>query len=315
MTTSGSVDFSMQRDDIITFALKKISVLPTGGTATTNQKADAATELNMMVKHMQIDGLQLWTKKQGFMFLAADQSVYQLGGSSYDHATNSYVKTQLSADAAASATSLSVDSITGISNADQIGIVLDDGTLHWDVVNGAPSGTTITLTTGLASAASTDAYVFAYTSNITKPLRIYSMHRRNTSGTDADLTPVSLDEYNDLANKASDGKVTEFAVRQDNLFTEVYAWPETDDVSDVVMFWYQRPFEDFDASTDTPDLPQEWYLTLGYMLAMHLAITYGVPDRIRSEVRNMALSLNIDIESWDQEDASIYFQPDIMGHD
>jgi hypothetical protein len=311
MATSGSVDFSMQRDDVITFALKKIGILPTGGTATTNQKADAATELNMIVKHMEVAGLQLWAKKQGFLFLQADTAVYQLGGSAYDKATNSYAKTTLSADAAASATSLSVASITGISNADQIGIVLDDGTLHWDVVNGAPSGTTVTLTTGLASAASSGAYVFAYTNNITKPLRVYSAHRRDTSGIDTELVMSSLDEYNDLSNKTSDGTVTQLAVRPDNAYTEMYVWPEPDDVSDVIMFWYQRPFEDFDASTDTPDLPQEWYLTLGYMLAMHLAITYGVPDRIRSEVRNMAMLLEIDIESWDQEDASIYLQPDL----
>lgn len=313
MATSNSVDLATSRDGLIEFALKKIGVLAVGASATTNQKTDAALELNFIMKHMENTGLQLWAKKLGFMFLAADTNTYQLGGSSYDKATNSYVKTQLAADAAASATSLSVDSITGISSADKIGIVLDDGTLHWDVVNGAPSGTTVTLTTGLASAASTDAYVFAYTNNITKPLKIYSVFRRDTSDLDTWIEPSSLDEYSELSSKTEDGTVTQIAFRPDRLYMEAYVWPETNDVSDVIGFWYQRPFEDFDAASDEPDVPQQWFLALGYTLAEHLAVTYGVPDRIRSEVTQRAAYYRMEAEDFDNEDGSLYLQPDTEG--
>ena len=310
MATSGSVDLATSRDDLIQFALEKVGLIAIGGTPTSAQYTSGARELNFMVKAWEADGLQMWAKKKGYMFLAADTNVYQLGSSSYDKATNSYVKTQLDGAVAASGTTLTVDSITGISNADIIGIVLSDGTLHWDVVNGAPSGSTVTLTTGLASAASDNAYVFAYTSNITKPLRIMDAFIRDTSDQDRTIEIRSLSEYEDLPDKTTDGPVTQMAVRPDNAYTEVYLWPQPDDVSDVLVFWYHRPFDDFDASSDEPDFPQEWYLALGYGLAEHLGLTYGVPDRIQSKVAARAMYYKDEAMGWDQEQAALYIQPD-----
>jgi hypothetical protein len=57
---------------------------------------------------------------------------------------------------------IDVDSITGITNGDNIGVELDDGTMHWTTVNGAPSGTVITLTAVLPSATAIDNRVYAH---------------------------------------------------------------------------------------------------------------------------------------------------------
>jgi hypothetical protein len=55
---------------------------------------------------------------------------------------------------------IDVDSISGISDNDSIGIVLDDTTTHWTQVNGTPSVNTVTLETYLPYAAAIDNVVY-----------------------------------------------------------------------------------------------------------------------------------------------------------
>jgi hypothetical protein len=59
--------------------------------------------------------------------------------------------TTLGGAEAAAQTDLTVAAITGVASGDIIGILLDDGTTHWTTVNGAPSGSTITITAALPS--------------------------------------------------------------------------------------------------------------------------------------------------------------------
>lgn len=61
--------------------------------------------------------------------------------------------TTLSVSAVLGETSLTVASIVGFTAGAPIGIRLDDGTQHITTINGAPAGSTIVITTGLASAA------------------------------------------------------------------------------------------------------------------------------------------------------------------
>ena len=51
MTTSGSSDFSVSRDDIITEALQQLGVIGEGGTPSANQLTDMSRLLNMMIKN------------------------------------------------------------------------------------------------------------------------------------------------------------------------------------------------------------------------------------------------------------------------
>jgi hypothetical protein len=57
--------------------------------------------------------------------------------------------TTLSSGASATDTTIDVTSATGVTSGDIIGILLDDGSTQWTTVNGAPSGTTITITDAL----------------------------------------------------------------------------------------------------------------------------------------------------------------------
>lgn len=60
MATSNSTNWSLNRDQVITAALRKLSVIPSGGTPSANQISDAAQALNALVKAYQADGMPLW---------------------------------------------------------------------------------------------------------------------------------------------------------------------------------------------------------------------------------------------------------------
>jgi len=63
--------------------------------------------------------------------------------------------TTLGGDAAKDALSITVASITGISDKDPIGIELDySDVVHWTYVNGTPAGNTVVIGTGMIGAAS-----------------------------------------------------------------------------------------------------------------------------------------------------------------
>src|SRR3990167_9718369 len=161
MASSGSYDLSITRDDIITAALQLAGIIGEGETGTSAQISEAALLLNMIVKLREADGMPLWALKRGYILPFTGTSSIN----NDSHVVTAYDTTTLSADSIASDTTLTVTSITGFSNADQIGIELDDGSVDWTTINGAPSGTTITITTGVTTAASSGNRIYGYTAS------------------------------------------------------------------------------------------------------------------------------------------------------
>ena len=282
MAISDSYDFNMTRNDIIQDALENIGVLGEGFPMNTDHIYKGARKLNMLVQQMgsQADfgyGRKIWARKRGYLFLQKGQVDYVLGpAATDDHWTNEYVKTTLTAAVAGSGTSLTVDSIVGFTSADKIGILLADGTLHWDVINGAPSGSTIVITTGLASNALNGARVFAYTSRAQRPQRFLAAVRRNTDGEDSTMDEIiNVEDYEAITDKTAEGLPIAYLSEPmvDNVRILIDAAPE--DITDVIRFTYHRPLADFDATTDTPDFPKIWYRYITAQLAIDLAPSYG----------------------------------------
>lgn len=60
MPTSNSTDWGLTRAQVITSALRKLAVLPSGVAPSTNQTSDASDALNAIVKAFQADGMPLW---------------------------------------------------------------------------------------------------------------------------------------------------------------------------------------------------------------------------------------------------------------
>lgn len=309
MATSGSSDYNRNRTQIVSRALRIIGATEAGETPSSEDSESAIEALNAMVKAWQADGLHLWKYEEATLFLTAGTAKYSLG-STGDHAAIGAIKTELAADVASGAGSITVDSITGISNADNIGIVLDDGTIQWTTVNGAPSGATVTLTANTTGAASEDNHVYIYTTKLARPLRVDSARRRGDNDQDTPMTMWSRQEYFDTPNKTSQGVPT--AAYYDPQLTngEIHIWQAPNTVNDRILMTVQMPIEDFDSATDNPDFPQEWLEPLAFGLADVLLDEYSVPAAKYDRIAVRAAAMKNRLLGWDSEDASIYFTPD-----
>lgn len=306
MTTSASVDFSVTRDNLINLAHQHIGAIGEGESASTNQTTEAALLLNMIVKARHADGMPLWALKRGFILPLTEVSSMSLTSS---HAVTSYVTTTLTANSVATDTTLTVTSITGISNAHVIGIELDDGTVDWTTVNGAPSGTTVTITTGVTTLASSGnrIYTYATTNRVTRPLKI--LQANILTPADDIGQPIRLitrEEYFALTNRTLDSGPN--AIFYDPQLTGVmYFWPRFYGGDEIIEFTFHRPFEDFDATGDTPDFPQHWYMALMVELAWVLGPKFGVPPEERNALFKEAQFYIEQARSADVEQGSIYF--------
>lgn len=315
MATSGTATFSRNRDQIIKAAARRVGAIEAGETPDAGIVTDFAEALNAMVKAWQADGLYVWTSTEGILFPQLEQSRYTLSTTSTDKAAGAYVATALSADALIGATSITVDSITGISNADNIGVQLDDGTLDWSTVSGAPSGSTIVMAAGLGDSVSDGALVLTYTTNIVRPLKILSARRFNLiSEIETPLDEMDRAEYFEQPNKSNAGTPTSFFYDRRggaNTSGYFYLWPEPGSVEDAIKFTFARPIQDFSVAGDDADLPQEWFKALISNLAFEMADDFDVPPVKYARLEKRAAIDLAKVTSWETELMQVQFIPDM----
>lgn len=297
MASSGSYNFTVTRNDIINTALQLAGIIGEGETGTTAQITEAATLLNMIVKLREADGMPLWALKRGYILPFSGSSSINTDS----HVVTTYDTTTLTAASAASDTTLTVENITAFSTGDVIGIELDSGNIDWTTVNGAPSGTTITITTGVTSAAASGNRVYGYTAStdrIQKPLRVLQADVLDVANATSREIPcnTSMTDYYNYSDRTTEGAINEIfyshvpstdtALETNGTF---YVYPRFENGDCVIEFTYHRPFMDFDASTDNPDFPQAFYLPLTLELTVFLGIKGGVTIEERREMRKEAM--------------------------
>ena len=290
MATSGSVDFSRTRSEIITHALQVCKVLAEGETANSTQLSDGAAYLNMVVKWLQADGMPLWSLKTAYLLPVTDTNTLATNS----HWVHSFTQSNLAADASSGASTISVDSATGFAASQVIGIELSDGTMHWTTINGALSGTTVTLTTALTGAASDDAQVYTYATSVRayRPLRVtHAMSHDVVAGNDIRVEVIAHRDYADIGDKTAESYPNQLHYDPQLETGGFYFYPRFSNGDKYLTVEYHRPFEDFDSATDTPDFPQEWYLPLVWLLAWALSPWSGMPLAERKMLREEAVAL------------------------
>lgn len=309
MATSGSTDFSIDRTAIIGDALVMTGETEDGAAIGGTRLASCNRRLNLMIKAWMAQGAKLWAMREATLFLEVGKASYLLG-STGDHCTDAYVQTTLSTAEAALSTSIGLTSAAGMSASDNIGIQLDDGSIHWTTISGAP-GTTTTIATGLVSAASAGNVVFAYTSKINRPQRIdgEAIYWRSAAGDDTPITLFSRAEYAQLSNKTTEGKIVQGFYDPQLVNGVLRLWPTPDNATDVLRFWYERVLEDFDAAANTPDFAIEWGEALIYGLADGLAPSARTPIAERQWIKAEAREKLAIAMGYDRETASTFFQP------
>lgn len=76
MSTSGTYDYTITRDQLIYGALRLAGVIAQGETPSASQVSDAATTLNMLVKAWMADGMPLWAIRTVTITPVANQNTY-----------------------------------------------------------------------------------------------------------------------------------------------------------------------------------------------------------------------------------------------
>jgi len=186
-----------------------------------------------------------------------------------------------------------------------VGIELDSGAMQWTWAAAALT-TTITLADGATSAAAVDNHVYIYNEEIQRPLEISNVTLQMASGYERPLNLITRDEYKRLPNKTDTGSAN--CVYYEPLRTngKMSVWLACSDVQEYIKFTARIPIEDFDASTEDPDFPQEWLLALSWNLAVLIAPKF---EKVLSQqFEAKAFGFKKLVSEFDREQGSVYFQ-------
>lgn len=167
----------------------------------------------------------------------------------------------------------------------------------------------------LTLVANTRTYTFGVgqTTNTPFPLKVYSAVLSHTSsGTVSDVFPLARTEFN-LLNTSTTGRVVNYTYQPFINYGVLSVWPKPDAntaTNYTLKLTYQRPFDGFNASGDTPYFPQEWQNALIYNLAVSLAPEFGIPLEDRQLLmKEAAMHLDTALQG-SGEEASLFFQVD-----
>ena len=316
MALSGSFDFTVTRDSLIKTAMQNIGVIGEGVDPSTTQLTENAIILNMIIKARAADGMQAWSLHRSTVLPFTSTNAINYNS----HVPFVYEVDALNGNEASGQTVITVDTGTLFAASDDIGIELDDNTVQWTTVSGAPSGNDITLAAALTGAASDNNKVFGYTASsdrIQKPRRIISANIFNLdSDASWPIRVVSEQEFYKLGNLLTTGvpnliyyEPTKQAVLS-SMGCVIHYYPIFSDASHVIQFTYQRLLQDMDAAADNLEFPEEWYLAIMWELMYNLCPKYGVPKEERLAFRSEWMDyLNLALSSTTQE-GELKFVPD-----
>lgn len=305
MATSGSTDFVSTRDTIIKDALSLLGVLGESQTPSTDTVNRANRFLNRMVKSFQADGLNLWTTTEGTIFLQEDKATYNINASTGDIAAKGTTyRTTVDGTTSSGSTSITVADSTGMAISNYIVIQQDDGTILSTTITNIV-GDTLTLNTALTDDATDGNLVTVFATKLDRPLEILYARYKNSSGVERTLISYNRDDYMMLPNKTSTGVPVGFYYDPQMSTGKVSVWPVPSDSSGVINITYTRVIEDFDSSSDTPDLPVEWEEALVYGLAMRMGAIYGKQEEVATIIGPQAQAYYQTLLNWDNEKNSM----------
>lgn len=338
-TTSGSFAFSVARDDIIRQGMLNLALLEPTEIPTYQEIQDCARVLNMIVKQLagQLDrapGFKMWQRYRGALFLSYSKYLYNLSGNANGDAWAGgvaglpypalYNQSQLTANLNAGGTVLNIGPFPApiaINIKDFVGVVYNTAQgstdIFWSTITAinAVAGT-ITMANPLpaGSAASSDAYVWNYTTKAQRPMKILTAVLRYIDQSDTPLNEMDLQQYEALPTKTMATNVAdptawyyEARMLQNNghLYTDCSG---AQDVTKHIHAVFLREAMDFNNPGDAPEFPQEWFWHLSWMLSAGIC---GMFDGDWTPDRQLAFGLaTTNAREGNPETSSAYFQPE-----
>ncbi len=309
MTTT----FNLTCQEIITDALELLTVIGPGMSVNGEDYVSCLRSLNMMIKSWQAPpyGFHLWKVGKGSIFLTPGQKSYQIGGSSTDRVVDDAVVTTLTLDEDSGDTALTVDDTTGMTVADVIGIVQDDGTVKWTTIATIPTSTTLTINSALTDDAASGNNVYTYTSLATRPLEISEVRLTRPDDNDVRMYPLSKDVYYNMSNKSSTGSPIQYYTEPYKTYTQMYVYGTGSSRSEYIQFNYKKILEDMTATTDLSDFPAETGAALAYNLALFVAPKFDKEDKVTVGIAGKAKELFDAMRDNDQEMVSLKIGPNL----
>ncbi len=159
----------------------------------------------------------------------------------------------------------------------------------------------------------------------TRPLRLFdgSFIRQTVAGvvTDTSLQIFSRQRYFQTTTKAVTGTpygiyywpgITFGASTNPGLGkgTLYVYFPQNGSGTTTLFVNVQRPVYDMTASTDSFDLPQEWFRALKFGLAADVGPEYGAPADIQTYLDQKTMLLKNELEQWNLDEANVAFGED-----
>jgi hypothetical protein len=317
LTTSSTSNFNPTARQIIEGAFALIRVGVSGEPLTAEDAQTGMKFLNLMAKAWNADGLHLWCKEEGVIFLQYGVPQYGLGGSNSTRSCmySDLNVTALAADAVTGATQITVDDASGFASGMQIGVEIGGNLLQWTTVSGAPAGDVITLAAPLSEDVLIGGAVFGYTTKLQRPTRMLQARRRlftpnQENSTDIWLTILERPDYYSQPTKLQPGTETMIYYDPQLVTGLMQLWQAPSNETDLVLFTYERSIQDFSNLTNTSDFPQEWIETLVFNLAFRLAPIYSFPMDERTQLGVVAEAMKQKLLGFDREYGSVNFQPD-----
>lgn len=179
-------------------------------------------------------------------------------------------------------------------------------------------------TTVLAATASDGEYTVGDGGNFdaAAPYKLLDVYRRTGTGTsvlDVPLLQYTKQQYDAIPNKAQTGTPIAWYFSQAPASTGIelgtlYVWPIPDSNfvttnSGKFVVSYTATLQDFDASSDNPDVPRYMTNALVWALADQLQFEYGVAIADRAQISKKAQMHKAVAFSYDQEEGSLFLQP------
>lgn len=326
--TSGTYVFSVTRDQVIRTAMLDIGALAEGDSPTGQEVSDMANLLNMIVKQEMGDvvrgtGLQVWTRKRAELFLGASKYLYNCGQSGDNWCDSTaglnypylYNQQQLTANAAAGASSFQVASVANYNINDYLGLVIN-GDIFWTTVSAINVITNVvSIPNVLPAAALTNAYVWNYTNKGVRPLHIVSVVLRDIYANDTPIDTMTVERYEALPTKVAPTNIADptsilyesaFQTQSPNgrLYLDVGG---AQDVTKHLHVTYLAPTQDLNNPGDALDYPQQWYNYLSLKLGKRACPMFRCAWDATLE--SQLVDAEVIAKSGDPNTSEAYFQP------
>lgn len=317
MGESLTTSYNLTAAEIITETLELLTVIGPGMPANGEDYVSCLRSLNLMIKSWQAPpyGFHLWKVGKGYLFLNPGQKFYEIGGTSTDHIAEDAVVTDLAVALTTSATALTVDSTTGMTVGDVIGIELDAGTIHWTTIATIPTSTTLTITLGVVSAAAIDNKVYTYTSLAGRPLDITEVRLTKPGDTDQRMFPLSKNAYYTIANKTSESSPIQYYIETLKNSSRIYLYGTGNGVDEYIQFNYQKVVEDITLTTDFADFPPEVTMSIIWNLAIVVSPKYEKEDKAQGGLAGKAQELFQVMVDNDQENVPFKIVPNFWWYE